>query len=107
MREPFVICTHVDSDSIAAKKNIHYFHAFLPRCFTPANVKWCLELCRLWFLSRGDGPPSVANSESNSDPDKLSELSDVEEEDENASAGDEEALATAPRGGGENVVLGS
>jgi len=54
-REPFVVCTSVDSDRIGASPAVENYHAFLPRTFGQSDVKWCLELCRLWWLTRGDG----------------------------------------------------
>lgn len=54
-REPFVVCTSVDSDRIGASPAVDHFHAFLPRTFSQADVKWCLEFCRLWWQTRGDG----------------------------------------------------
>merc|ERR1711870_89187 len=55
-REPFVVCTSVDSDRIGSTQAVEHFHAFLPRTFSQADVKWCLEFCRLWWQTRGDGP---------------------------------------------------
>lgn len=55
-RDPFVMCTSVDSDRICASPAVQHFHAFLPRSFGQADVRWCIELCRLWWLTRGDGP---------------------------------------------------
>lgn len=67
-REPFVVCTSVDSERIGASTAVENFHAFLPRTFVPSDVKWCLEYCRLWWLTRGEGPQadhdSVADSAS-------------------------------------------
>merc|ERR1712048_580650 len=54
-REPFVVCTSVDSDRIGTSSAVQLFHCFLPCRFAEKDVKWCLELCRLWWLSRGDG----------------------------------------------------
>lgn len=55
-REPFVVCTSVDSDRIGQTPAVQYFHAFMPTGFKPGDAAWCLELCRLWWLTRGDGP---------------------------------------------------
>mmetsp|Transcript_24572 Transcript_24572/g.70654 ORF Transcript_24572/g.70654 Transcript_24572/m.70654 type:complete len:370 (+) Transcript_24572:95-1204(+) len=55
-REPFVVCTSVNSDRIGGSAAVEHFHAFLPRTFGQSDVKWCLEFCRLWWLTRGDGP---------------------------------------------------
>jgi len=54
-REPFVVCTSVDSDRIGSSPAVENYHAFLPRTFGQSDVKWCLEFCRLWWLTRGDG----------------------------------------------------
>jgi len=54
-REPFVICTSVDSDRIGTTKSVELFHAFLPGTTSQADVKWCLEYLRRWWLTRGDG----------------------------------------------------
>lgn len=76
-REPFVVCTSVDSDRIGTSTAVDNFHAFLPRMFTHADVKWCLEFCRLWWLTRGDGPQADNASEASEDGGQLS----AEEED--------------------------
>jgi len=55
-RDPFVVCTSVNSACIGTSTAAEHFHAFLPRTFGQSDVKWCLELCRLWWLTRGDGP---------------------------------------------------
>jgi len=55
-REPFVVCTSVDSDRIGGTQAVDMFHAFLPGRFGQNDVKWCLEFCRLWWQTRGDGP---------------------------------------------------
>lgn len=70
-REPFVVCTSVDSDRIGATQAVEHFHAFLPRTFSPADVKWCLEFCRLWWQTRGDGP-GKEGGDSDSDDDGAS-----------------------------------
>lgn len=55
-REPFVVCTSVNSDRLGASTAAEHFHAFLPRTFTPKDVKWCLEYCRIWWLTRSTSP---------------------------------------------------
>lgn len=65
-REPFIVCTSVDSERVGASPAVRNFHAILPRAFTKADVKWCLELCRLWWLTRGDGPANDSDSGSES-----------------------------------------
>ena len=55
-REPFVICTSVDSERIGASGANEYFHAFLPRNFGHKDVKWSLEYCRLWWQTRSTDP---------------------------------------------------
>lgn len=62
-RDPFVICTSEDSHALGATGAAQLFHAFLPRTFTQANVEWVMELCRLWWLTRGEGPKSDSDSE--------------------------------------------
>lgn len=75
-REPFVVCTSVDSDRIGATRAVEHFHAFMPRTFSQADVKWCLEFCRLWWQTRGDGPTGEEDleeeEESASEPDSAS-----------------------------------
>lgn len=76
-REPFVVCTSIDSDVIGGTSAVQCYHAFLPRSFTQGDVKWCLELCRLWWLTRGDGPAQNDDeSGSESGESHLSEGSD-------------------------------
>lgn len=70
-REPFVVCTSVDNDRIQASPAVEHFHAFLPRTIGQKDVKWCLELCRLWWLTRGDGPK---DKEGDGDRDDLSDV---------------------------------
>lgn len=65
-REPFVVCTSVDSERIGASTAVDNFHVFMPRTFMPSDVKWCLEFCRLWWLTRGDGPQADEDSEADS-----------------------------------------
>jgi len=75
-REPFVVCTSVDSDRIGTTSAVEQFHAFLPKTFSPADVKWCLEFCRLWWQTRGDGPEldkGDGDDDSASEPDSASE----------------------------------
>mmetsp|Transcript_84774 Transcript_84774/g.213761 ORF Transcript_84774/g.213761 Transcript_84774/m.213761 type:complete len:371 (+) Transcript_84774:208-1320(+) len=75
-REPFVVCTSVDSDRIGTTSAVEHFHAFLPKTFSPADVKWCLEFCRLWWQTRGDGPDmeksEFGHEDSGSEPDSES-----------------------------------
>lgn len=66
-REPFVVCTSVDSDRIGASTAVEHFHAFLPRTFQPSDVKWCLEFCRLWWLTRGEAPAAPEDEDSDAD----------------------------------------
>jgi len=54
-REPFVVCTSVDSDRLGGTQASEHFDAFLPKKLSQADVKWCLEFCRLWWQTRGDG----------------------------------------------------
>jgi len=77
-REPFVVCTSVDSDRLMNSNAIDNFHAVLPRAFTQADVKWCLELCRLWWLTRGDGveDKDMDAGDDSSEEDMLEEESD-------------------------------
>eukprot|EP00933_Yihiella_yeosuensis_P041527 TRINITY_DN3590_c3_g1_i1.p1 TRINITY_DN3590_c3_g1~~TRINITY_DN3590_c3_g1_i1.p1 ORF type:complete len:393 (+),score=60.92 TRINITY_DN3590_c3_g1_i1:71-1180(+) len=86
-REPFVVCTSVNSDRIGTSAAVDYFHAFLPRTFAPKDVKWCLEYCRLWWLTRGTSPyekaTEGAHNDDSSDPGDelyLSEEEDYAEE---------------------------
>lgn len=65
-REPFVVCTSVDSDRLAARSAVHNYHAFMPKTFSQDDVKWVLEFCRLWWQTRGDAPDQE-------DPDEDSE----------------------------------
>jgi len=74
-REPFVVCTSVDSDRIGNSQAVEHYHAFLPRAFAPSDVKWCLEFCRLWWLTRGDGP-QPKEEEEDAEEDSGSEGSD-------------------------------
>mmetsp|Transcript_260 Transcript_260/g.786 ORF Transcript_260/g.786 Transcript_260/m.786 type:complete len:259 (+) Transcript_260:384-1160(+) len=69
-REPFVVCTSVNSDRIGASSAVDHFHAFLPRTFGQADVKWCLEFCRLWWLTRGDGPQATGDAEEGEEDEK-------------------------------------
>jgi len=62
-RDPFVVCTSVDSDRL--QPSLQQFHAFMPATFSRADVDWCLEFCRLWWLTRGDGPDVESDNESN------------------------------------------
>lgn len=78
-REPFVVCTSVDSERINASSLVGMFHAFLPRSFSQNDVKWCLELCRLWWLTRGEPDKMAGDDDEDSEPEPLS---DVEEEEE-------------------------
>eukprot|EP00747_Dinoflagellata_sp_TGD_P169812 gnl/TRDRNA2_/TRDRNA2_199774_c0_seq1.p1 gnl/TRDRNA2_/TRDRNA2_199774_c0~~gnl/TRDRNA2_/TRDRNA2_199774_c0_seq1.p1 ORF type:complete len:366 (+),score=56.72 gnl/TRDRNA2_/TRDRNA2_199774_c0_seq1:91-1188(+) len=72
IRDPFVICTSIDSDRTKPEALAANFHAFLPTHFNQADVKWCLELCRLWWLTRGDGG---AGSDSEDEASEASEAS--------------------------------
>eukprot|EP00930_Biecheleria_cincta_P068015 TRINITY_DN5505_c0_g1_i3.p1 TRINITY_DN5505_c0_g1~~TRINITY_DN5505_c0_g1_i3.p1 ORF type:complete len:371 (-),score=71.21 TRINITY_DN5505_c0_g1_i3:42-1154(-) len=79
-REPFVVCTSVNSDRLGASTAAEHFHAFLPRTFTPKDVKWCLEYCKIWWLTRSAGPYAkceVADAnellEEDSEPEQLSD----------------------------------
>jgi len=77
-REPFVVCTSVDSERIMATAAVDHFHAFLPKTFSQADVKWCLEFCRLWWQSRGDGPElDGVGDEDDSDPDDCESVASV------------------------------
>lgn len=60
-REPFVVCTSVNSDRIGGSTAVEQFHAFLPRTFTPKDINWCLEYCRLWWLTRSTAPYQKAS----------------------------------------------
>jgi len=66
-RDPFVVCTSVDSQRISNSPSVEHFHAFLPSHFKPKHVEWCLELCRLWWLTRGDGPAPKDDNDDDSD----------------------------------------
>ncbi|CAE7567780.1 unnamed protein product [Symbiodinium natans] len=48
--------SEVDSDRIGASSASSLFHALLPRTFTQQDVRWSLEYCRLWWLTRCVGP---------------------------------------------------
>jgi len=74
-RDPFVVCTSVDSERLSNSAAIKNFHAFLPRSFSQGDVKWCLELCRLWWLTRGDGPSNKHDDDSGSECSEESEMS--------------------------------
>jgi len=67
-RDPFVVCTSAESHAVGNSGAAQLFHAFLPQSFTEANVQWCLELCRLWWLSRGEGPHSDSEVEDEMEP---------------------------------------
>merc|ERR1712232_246017 len=82
-REPFVVCTSVDSDRIGMSSAVKHFHAFLPRSFSQDDVKWCLELCRMWWLSKGDGSGPVGEDDDDEqEPEPLEALSEEEDEEE-------------------------
>lgn len=51
-RAPFVICTSVDSERMCSSASNELFHVFLPRNFGQEDVKWSLDYCRLWWLTR-------------------------------------------------------
>lgn len=72
-REPFLVCTSVDSERFSTSTTIKEFHAFMPRNSGVAEVEWCIEFCRLWWLTRGDG-------EQDSDHDSVT--SELEPEDD-------------------------
>lgn len=74
-RAPFVVCTSVDSDRIGASVSNELFHAFLPRNFGQKDVKWSLEYCRLWWLTR-----SVEPYQKPTDQDQFSDEDCVAEE---------------------------
>lgn len=74
-RVPFVVCTSVDSDRIGATAAVEHFHAFLPKTFAQGDIKWCLELCRLWWQTRGDGPD--VEGDEDSEVDSASDLSEM------------------------------
>jgi CheY-like chemotaxis protein len=64
-RQPFIIFW-MDSAAMAATEMTaleQYCDAFLPFHFTTRDVEWCLELFRLWFLTRGSGPCDDSSSE--------------------------------------------
>jgi len=69
-RQPFVVCTSVDSDRMKVPAMEH-FHAFLPGRFNQADVRWCLEFCRLWWQTRGDGP---GGAEEDSDAESMGSI---------------------------------
>eukprot|EP00929_Paragymnodinium_shiwhaense_P110106 TRINITY_DN76811_c0_g1_i1.p1 TRINITY_DN76811_c0_g1~~TRINITY_DN76811_c0_g1_i1.p1 ORF type:complete len:384 (+),score=104.46 TRINITY_DN76811_c0_g1_i1:85-1236(+) len=85
-REPFVVCTSVDSERISNTPSGKNFHAFMPQSFALKDVEWCLDYCRAWFLSKGDGKDAEEDWEGDDDEDDhdggLSEASDLEEVDE-------------------------
>eukprot|EP00928_Gymnodinium_smaydae_P032480 TRINITY_DN23511_c0_g1_i1.p1 TRINITY_DN23511_c0_g1~~TRINITY_DN23511_c0_g1_i1.p1 ORF type:complete len:361 (+),score=74.79 TRINITY_DN23511_c0_g1_i1:79-1161(+) len=64
-REPFLVCTSVDSDRISASPAIKDFHAFMPCTFGQQEAEWCIEFLRLWWLTRGDGHQEDSDAESN------------------------------------------
>jgi len=61
LRDPFLIYTA--EGHIANEED---FDAFLPFKFGRREVEWCLELLRLWWLTRGDGPADVDESDAES-----------------------------------------
>mmetsp|Transcript_90821 Transcript_90821/g.256522 ORF Transcript_90821/g.256522 Transcript_90821/m.256522 type:complete len:375 (-) Transcript_90821:98-1222(-) len=81
-REPFVVCTSIDADKISQSPDVKFFHAFLPTRFNQSDVRWLLQLCRFWWLSRGDGPSDPTESSASSVQSNPSVLSDVDEEEE-------------------------
>lgn len=81
-REPFVVCTSVDSDRIGASTAVEHFHAFLPRTFSPGDVKWCLEFCRLWWLTRGETGAAGEGEESEEEQSDQGLEEDDEDEDD-------------------------
>lgn len=76
-REPFVVCTSVDSDRIGGKSAVEHFDAFLPTRRSKADVKWCLEFCRLWWLTRGDGPELDGDEDSVPDSESVASVASV------------------------------
>eukprot|EP00927_Polykrikos_kofoidii_P051754 TRINITY_DN4554_c0_g1_i1.p1 TRINITY_DN4554_c0_g1~~TRINITY_DN4554_c0_g1_i1.p1 ORF type:complete len:372 (-),score=57.91 TRINITY_DN4554_c0_g1_i1:220-1335(-) len=81
-REPFVVCTSVDSDRIGNSAAVQNFHALMPRSFDQSDVRWCLEVCRLWWLSRGDGPKDDVDFTEQTGEDSCSELSKLSDDEE-------------------------
>jgi len=81
-RVPFVICTSVDSERIGASSASELFHALLPRSFMQKDVKWSLEYCRLWWLTRCVGPYQKPSEEAHfaDEASATEELSDEEDE---------------------------
>lgn len=73
VREPFVVCTSVNSDRIGTSAAVDHYHAFLPRTFGQADVKWCLEFCRLWWLTRGEGPAAKGDGDDDDEHDEASD----------------------------------
>jgi len=65
--QPFLICCSESEDfeNTKVSEAVLYFDAFLPFKFGKREVEWCLELLRLWWLTRGEGPEEV---DSESDP---------------------------------------
>jgi len=49
-REPFLVCISVDEKSMEG--DMEFFHCFLPKSFKKADLRWVLELFRLWWLER-------------------------------------------------------
>lgn len=66
-REPFVVCTSVDSDRIGTTNAVDNYHAFMPKTFAQADVNWVLEFCRLWWQTRGDAPANDNDDDSGSE----------------------------------------
>lgn len=76
-RDPFIVCTAHDSDRLSKEPVAKNFHAFLPPNFAEADMRWCVELCRLWWLTRGEGP--AAEPDTDSEPEDQSDAaSDAE-----------------------------
>ncbi|OLP97939.1 hypothetical protein AK812_SmicGene19670 [Symbiodinium microadriaticum] len=80
-RVPFVVCTSVDSDRIGASHSSQLFHALLPRTFTQQDVRWSLEYCRLWWLTRCVGPYQKPSDEVRFDGSGTEEELSEEEDD--------------------------
>jgi len=85
-REPFVVCTSVNSDRIGASAAVDNYHAVLPRTCKPKDVEWCLEYCRIWWLTRGNEPyRKVTDADFqglDSEPEPLSEGSEDGDDDD-------------------------
>jgi len=56
-REPFMVCISVTGkDVVASPQGKQLFHGFMPKSCNDQDMRYIIELCRLWYQTRGDGP---------------------------------------------------